>query len=156
MGPLKAPGKDGYQPIFFQRCWDIVGSSLTSFVIAACRNPSLIRSVNETLIVLIPKCKQPETPTQFRPISLCNVAYKTITKCLANRLKDLMPDLVHRSQTSFVPDRHITDNIIIVQEVVHSMHAKKGKQGSMLLKIDLAKAYDRIRWCFVKETLEMT
>ncbi|CAL1381561.1 unnamed protein product [Linum trigynum] len=102
-----------------------------------------------TIVVLIPKVARPASIDQFRPISLCNVTYKMITKCLAERIKPLMPRLVHETQTSFVPGKHITNNICILQEVVHSMRAKKGRSGWMVLKIDLAKAYDRIKWSFV-------
>ncbi|CAN0870549.1 Putative ribonuclease H protein At1g65750 [Linum grandiflorum] len=155
MGPLKAPGVDGFQPIFYQKCWEVVGVPLANFVANVFREPERIRAVNETLLVLIPKIARPSLITHFRPISLCNVSYKVVTKCIANRLKGLMSHLVHPSQTSFVPGRHITDNIIIMQEVVHSMHGRKGKIGQMVLKIDLAKAYDKISWKFVEETLNL-
>ncbi|CAN1148633.1 Putative ribonuclease H protein At1g65750, partial [Linum perenne] len=153
MGALKAPGKDGFGPVFFQRCWGTVGSSFADFVGRCFSSPHLIASINETLVTLIPKKPNPESFSDFRPISLCNVAYKTLTKCIANRIKGLMPGLTHPSQTSFVPGRHITDNIIMVQEVVHSLHLKKGKKFGMVVKIDLAKAYDKIDWGFVKDTL---
>ncbi|CAL1382606.1 unnamed protein product [Linum trigynum] len=68
-------------------------------------------------------------------------------------MKPLMTQLVHETQTSFVHGRQITDNICILQEVVHSMRAKTGRFGWMTLKIDLAKAYDRIQWIFVRDTL---
>ncbi|CAL1358445.1 unnamed protein product [Linum trigynum] len=153
MGNLKAPGKDGYQPIFYKRCWDTVGDSLVNLVEECFREPELISQVNETLFVLIPKKEAPESFLQFRPIGLSNVAYKTLAKCLVNRIKPLMGNLVHPTQTSFVPGRHISDNIIIVQEVVHSMGLKKGRKGQMALKIDLTKAYDRLSWNFVKEVI---
>ncbi|CAL1378546.1 unnamed protein product [Linum trigynum] len=76
-------------------------------------------------------------------------------KCLAERLKPLMPKLVHETQTSFVSGRHITDNICVLQEVVHSMRAKSGRKGWMTIKVDLAKAYNRIRWSFVRDTLQV-
>ncbi|CAN0883999.1 Putative ribonuclease H protein At1g65750 [Linum grandiflorum] len=92
----------------------------------------------------------------FRPISLCNVVYKTLTKCVANRIKGLMKDLIHQTQTSFVPGRHITDNILILQEVVHSLNYSGARKPSMVIKIDLAKAYDKIEWNFVRDTLDYT
>ena len=89
----------------------------------------------------------------FRPISLCNVSLKIITKLLVNRIKPLMPNLIGPAQTSFVPGRHITDNIILAQEIIHSMRTKKGKKGLMAIKIDLSKAYDLLRWEFIQDTL---
>lgn len=93
---------------------------------------------------MIPKTNPPETFSHFRPISLCNVAYKTITKVLANKLKLVLPELIKEGQTSFIPGRHITENIIIAQEVIHSM-SKKKKGKYMAIKIDLHKAYNRFR-----------
>ncbi|CAL1410371.1 unnamed protein product [Linum trigynum] len=90
MGPLKALGKDGLSPIFFQRCWETVGSSLAAFVTDCWNAPEKIKEINSTILVLIPKIQQPITIDQFLPISLCNVAYKAITKCLAERLKNLI------------------------------------------------------------------
>lgn len=70
--------------------------------------------------------------------------YKTMTKIIVNRLQVLLPDLIGPHQTSFVPGQHITENIIIAQEVVHSMRRKMGKKCFMAIKVDLEKAYDRL------------
>lgn len=98
--------------------------------------------VNTTLLVLIPKVDHPTSLKMFRPISLCSVAYKTVTKIIANCLKVLLPDLIGPHQTRFVPSRHIIDNIIIAQEMIHSMRRKNGNKGFMAIKVDLEKAYD--------------
>lgn len=108
---------------------------------------------NDALLVLIAKVEKPERITQFRPISLCNVLFKTITKTMVMRLKAVMPKLIGPAQASFIPGRLSTDNIVIVQEAVHSMRRKKGRKGWMLLKLDLEKVYDRIRWDFLEDTL---
>ena len=104
--------------------------------------------------ILIPKVDHPENLSQFRPISLCNVRYKLITKVVANRLKCFMPKLIGPMQSSFVPGRHITDNIIIAQEAFFSMNRKKGKVGWMAIKVDLEKEYDRLNWGFIEDTLK--
>ncbi|CAL1401040.1 unnamed protein product [Linum trigynum] len=128
-------------------------SAVVEFVQGCWREPERVKEVNATIVALIPKIPRPTTIQQYRPISLCNVAYKVIMKCLAEKLKPLMTQLVHETQTSFVSWRQITDKISILREVVHSMRAKTGKVGWMTLKIDLAKAYDRIKWSFVRDTL---
>lgn len=125
MGKLKAPGPDGYQPIFYQQCWDVVGESVTRFVLEFFETGTLPEGTNDALVVLIPKVAKPETIMQFRPISLCNVLFKTITKAMMRRLKSVMPKLIGPAQSSFIPGRLSTDNIIVVQEAVHSMRRKK-------------------------------
>ena len=97
---------------------------------------------NDTFLVLIPKVENPQMVSQLRPIGLCNVAYKVVSKVIVNRIKPILDKVVAPTQASFVPGRQITDNIVIAQEMLHTMRRKKGKIGFMDLKIDLEKAFD--------------
>ncbi|XP_038688673.1 uncharacterized protein LOC119987842 [Tripterygium wilfordii] len=153
MAPLKAPGPDGINAGFYQRMWSVVGNSLCRFVIEFLDSGIMPSGINDTLLVLIPKVMVPEYVSQFRPISLCNLGYKLITKALTNRLQRVMPSIVSPNQSSFVPGRQITDNIIVYQEVLHSMGKKRGGKGYMAIKIDLEKAYDMLSWDFIQDTL---
>ena len=72
-----------------------------------------ISKVNQTFIALIPKIDYLEEIKHFRPISLCNVIYKLVTKLLASRLKHLMPKLIAPTQCAFVRGRNLSNNIII-------------------------------------------
>ena len=99
--------------------------NVTSFVKNVFANPKLIRKVNQTFQVLIPKIPQPEMLKDFRPISLCNVIYKLVKKVIANRIKLIMDHIVCPNQCSFVLGRLSSDNIIIAQEVIHSMKTKE-------------------------------
>ncbi|KAL8143934.1 hypothetical protein V2J09_016966 [Rumex salicifolius] len=92
-------------------------------------------AANETILHLIGKVASPEMVSQFRPISLCNVIYKMITKILSKRLQPLMDKLVSPMQSSFIPGR----------ELVHSMNRKTGRKGWFIMKLDLEKAYDCLR-----------
>lgn len=100
----------------------------------------------ETLLVLIPKENNPTRIKNFRPINLCNVIFKTITKVMVNRIRPYLDDLVGPFQSSFIPRRGTTDNGIIAQEVVHHMHISGAKKGTLAFKIDLEKAYDRLEF----------
>ena len=154
MGKYKAPGPDGYQPVFYQRCWDVVGSSVTKFVLEFFATGDLPRGSNDAILVLLVKVAKPEKITQYRPISLCNVLFKVITKMMVIRMKQVISKLIGPAQARFIPGRLSIDNIVVVQEAVHSMRRKKGSKGWMLLKLDLEKVYDWIRWDFLEETLE--
>ncbi|KAL9663876.1 hypothetical protein QQ045_019269 [Rhodiola kirilowii] len=108
--------------------------------------------MNDTLITLIPKTKKPATFDEFRPISLCNVAMKVITKALANRLKEVLREIISISQSAFVPGRLITDNILIAHELISYMRTRAHVgTGYCCIKLDMSKAYDRMEWDFLEE-----
>ena len=70
---------------------------------------------------------------------------------MANRLKTVLPHIISYDQSAFILGRHITDNIIVAFEAFHTMATRlKGKQGFMALKLDMSKAYDRVKWDFLK------
>lgn len=120
------------------------------------RTGSLPSHLNESIICLIPKGEQPDSLSKFRPISLCNVLLKVVSKVLANRLKAVLPTLTGQFQSSFISGRSTTDNIIVAQEMVHSLGKRKGKDGGFVLKLDLEKAFDRVDWGFLAEVLQVT
>jgi hypothetical protein len=87
MAPLKALGPDGFNAGFFQKNWELVGPEVCQAILYSLNNGVISNDLNSTFIALIPKSKHPSGVTDFRPISLCNVLYKIISKVLANRLK---------------------------------------------------------------------
>ena len=124
---------------------------MTNAVLDFLHSGHMVPAINYTHIVLIPKVKKPEKVADFRPISLCNVIYKIISKVLANRLKLILPQLISSTQSAFVPGRLITDNVLVAYETLHAMHnRKKGKKWALALKLDVSKAYDRVEWGFLR------
>ena len=118
-------------------------------------NDNMLSEINDTNIVFIPKVKFLEKMSDFRPISLCNVIYKIISKILANMLKQVLPHIISPTQSVFVLGRLITDNVLMAYEALHTMHArKKGKKGSLALKLDISKAYDWVEWQFLQGIME--
>lgn len=87
MGKFKSLGPDGFQPVFYQHYWDVVSESVVQFVLEFFETWNLPSTTNDVLVLLITKVIKPEKITQFRPISLCNMFFKTITKAMVERLK---------------------------------------------------------------------
>lgn len=98
----------------------------------------------EALLVLIPKELKPSSMRGFRPLSICNVRYKLISKVIIGRLKEIWSSLISLFQASFDPRRQSLDNFVICQEFVHTMRHTKARMGSVIIKLDLDKAYDRL------------
>lgn len=92
--------------------------------------------------------------SHFRRISCCNVLYKIVSKIMANKLKVFLDDLISINQSAFVPGRLIMDNALIAFEIFHYMKRKgEGRDGSVALKLDMSKAYDRVEWGFLERVM---
>ncbi|XP_043812454.1 uncharacterized protein LOC122723649 [Manihot esculenta] len=122
MDPNKAPGLDGLNLAFFQKYWPIIGVDVCNIYRLWLAQGNIPSEISSALIVLILKCVNPVDVKDFRPIALCNVIYKILSKALANRLKRVLHKIILPNQ---------------------------GSVGSCALKIDIAKAYDRVEWSYL-------
>ncbi|OMO94467.1 reverse transcriptase [Corchorus capsularis] len=145
MKPFKTPGPDGLHAGFFQHCWEDVHLSLCKDIQEIFATSSMPDSWKRFLIVLVPKINNPESIRLFRPISLGNTCYKIVTKIVASRIKGTLNDLISPFQGTFLEGGRASDNIILAQEVMHTAKTSKAKDGWMVIKIDLEKAFDR-KW----------
>ena len=150
----KLPGLDGVPADFYKIHWEIIGPSVLHAVKRFFTTGHLLHEWNKMLLVLIPKVNPPEKVSQFRPISLCNVIYKCIAKCMVNRMKPLLPKLIADYQNAFVLGRHMDDNILISHELTHTINKQRtGVRHLAALKLDMNKAYDRVNWFFILKVL---
>lgn len=92
--------------------------------------------------------------SDLRPISLCNTIYKIVSKIIVNRLQPVMDGLISPNQNAFIKGRLISDNIFLAAELmtyIHKTQSSKSFWGAA--KLDLAKAYDRLAWPFIRQVL---
>lgn len=151
MHPDKSPGLDGLNPGFYQAYWDIIGWEVTNMCNQFLDSSTLQHPLNITNLVLIPKISNPQKMSDLRPIALCNVLYKILTKILATRLKSILSSIISDNQSAFVKGRSITDNIIVAFETQHYINGKRqGNNGVLALKADMSKAFDRVEWGFLR------
>jgi hypothetical protein len=155
IGPLKAPGVDGFLARFYQRNWSTIKEEVINVVKLFFVTGHIPDGVNDTAIVLIPKIDQPETLKDFRPISLCTVIYKVISKCMVNRLRPILGDIVSINQSAFVSGRLIMDNALVAFECLHFIeHNTNTEKNFCAYKLDLSKAYERVDWDFLKKVMQ--
>lgn len=105
MKPLKAPGPDGFHPIFFQNTWDTTCYDLHLNISNWFKEAHVPHDLCNALICLIPKVENPSTVKQLRPISLCNTIYKIVTKIIVQRLKPVITEWISPNQTGFIKGR---------------------------------------------------
>ncbi|KAL2481397.1 Uncharacterized protein Adt_34363 [Abeliophyllum distichum] len=151
--PDSVAGPDGFSSHFFQKCWDIISDDVFQAVLDFFAGGHFPRGFSATSIVLIPKRENACRWSEFRPISLCTVFNKLVTKLLNSRLSNIHPQIISAPQSGFIPGRLIGDNILLAQELLHTMDTKV-RGSNAILKLDMAKAYDRLDWGFLISVLE--
>lgn len=145
MRGLKALSSNGYQGIFFHKCWDTIYDRVRGITEDFFLNNQSRGALNSTNLVLIPKIPNLEGVSHFRPISLCNFCLKIVYKVMANRWKVFLPQIISPTRNAFVPNRQIQENILIVNEAFHILKLQKTtKRYDLGIKLDMNKAYGRV------------
>lgn len=149
----KAPGSDGFIGRFFKSCWITVKDDVMSamdFFFA--QHDQHFKQLNTLHMVLLPKKLNPGNIGDYRPISLTHSVAKLISKVLATRLAEKLNILVSRAQSAFINKRCIQDNFLYTQNVIREL--QRAKVPALFLKLDIAKAFDSVRWDYLLEVLE--
>lgn len=148
----KSPGPDWFNVKFFIHTWEIVGRDFLNAVQFFLETGQMPHYMNATVIALIPKCRNPTSLSDFRPISCCNTLYKCISKLIAKRLSSTLPLIIDRSQSAFVKGRNISDNILLAQEILKG-YGNSNHVSKATFKMDLHKAFDSCNWQYIFNVL---
>jgi hypothetical protein len=146
-----APGPDGFTVEFFKAFWPQMRVLIKELWNNLYEGQLELWRLNYGVIILIPKVKPAINVKQFRPICLLNVIYKVITKALTIRLIAVVNKVISPFQIAFLPRRNILEGIVILQVILHEL--KYTKSSRVILKLDFGKAYDKVSWDFLEETL---
>jgi hypothetical protein len=148
-----APGPDGFPTEFYQVFWEVIKDDLMALFKEFHNGTLPLFSLNFGIIVLLPKRADAKQIQQYRPICLLNVSFKIFTKVGTNRITSVAHKVIRPTQMAFLPGRNIMEGVVILHETIHELH-KKNMDG-VIFKIDFEKAYDKVKWQFLQQTLRM-
>ena len=151
MSEGKSPGEDGITTSFYKRFWNSIGEEFTELVNFIHESQSLCTSQKMGLITLLYKQGEREDISNWRPITLLNTDYKIIAKCLAERLKTVLPKLIDEDQKGFVQGRSIESGVRLIQDTI--IYTEEKNEGGAVIFLDQKKAFDRVEPAWVKKVL---
>ena len=154
----KSPGSDGLPAEFYRVFWKETSAGKKRHLLNALNyvysKGLLSITQRRGLITLIPKKNKPTNLMKnWRPITLLNCDYKIAAKCIASRIKKVLPKLINNDQTGFMKNRFIGENIRLIDSIINYANAAEQIEG-LLLFIDFEKAFDSIEWSFIEKTLK--
>ena len=148
----KSLGPNGFSSEFLRSCWPIIKADFCeAFDKLFIGNGRGFQKLNEALIVLLPKKADASTLFDYRPISLIHLVDKLFAKVLSLRLAPRLDELVSTNQSVFVAGRSVHDNFLLVQQTARYLHQIRASR--VMLKLDIARAFDFVSWAFLLETL---
>lgn len=142
-------GPDGLNAKKFKHHWEQVKDDIWNAMLDVQSSSKIIKEISHSFNCLISKKPDPESISDHRPVSLCNVTYKILANLLCNRMEGLLNDLISMNQNAyaFFSGRIIIENSLLVYEMVSSFN--RNNSSNLCLKIDLHKAHDKINGSFI-------
>jgi hypothetical protein len=144
----KVSGPDSFLVEFYQVLWDLIKNDLMALFTKFHKGNLPLYSLNFRTIILLPKSAEATRIHQCRPICLLNVSFMIFMKVITNRLAGVAQRVIQPNQLTFLPGRNIMEGVIILHENIHELRRKK--KSGVILKLDFEKAYDKVKWPFVK------
>ena len=148
----KSPGQDGIPVEFYKVYWNIVSDDLLQVIHKGLNDKQLPYTQYLAVIVLLYKKGSRADIKNWRPISLLNVDYKILSKVLAERLKTVLPEIIHYDQRGCVPGRYIGENIRLIDDLLFEIENEN--ENPVILMLDQEKAFDRVEWSWLFDTLK--
>lgn len=153
LNPNKSLGPDGMTSRFYSATWQILGAEVTASISKFFALSALPTATDSTILNLLPKFLGATDIKDYRPISCCNTIYKVISMLLVARLQPILPGIIFPNQSAFIKGRQLLENCLLASEIVSGDHRNKGPK-SLIIKVDIAKAFDSAKWDFVLSCLE--
>ena len=147
----KSPGPDGIPVEFYKMYWHTVGEELLNVFHSGLDNRRLAHSQYLAVIKLLYKKGPREDIKNWRPICLLNADYKLLSKVLAERIKSVLPKIIHSDQKGGVDGRYIGENIRLIEDVLYEMENENS--DAVILMLDMEKAFDRVEWGWLFKVL---
>ncbi|KAL3623019.1 hypothetical protein CASFOL_031835 [Castilleja foliolosa] len=148
LSPESAPGMDGFTGHFYRECREIINIDVQNLVTGFFRGDQMSRANATTSLILLPKVERPKGMGDYRPISLLNFSGKIISRIIATRLGGVLHKIIDNNQAGFIKNRSIHETVALAQELTQDLD-KKTFGGNLILKLDMAKAYDKMEWRFI-------
>ena len=149
----KSPGNDGLTIEFYKFFWSDLKNSLFNSALYSKSHGSLSVSQRQAIIKLLEKKdKDKRYIENWRPISLLNVDAKIISKALANRLKNVLPEIISHDQTAYVKGRFIGESTRLISDILDVTNLYN--IGGYILTADIEKAFDSMDHTFLLAALK--
>ena len=149
-----SPGFDGLTVSFYLTFWSILSPYIVANMNYAHAHKRFSLDQRRGVVKMLPKKnKAPSRVGNLRPITLLNVDYKMITKALAQRVKHVLPKIIHVDQAGFVANRFLGSHVLDVQTLVHVLEHQAENENLGLLSLDICKAFDTVDWGFLRLVL---